>query len=278
MKIQLTVLYLLSTVLLFCQNDLKIKIDYPTYYRTFNKISDLLEQGEFEKVVTKFDSIVVLVKRVPSAHYFKMARISAEQNHCELTKKYLLKSLQNGEEYGKGIRKHKTITGCESIVNELLLQEKTIHDAHFNYIYKAKIDSMLIEDQAVRGNGKFERMGQVDSMNMEMLLRLIEIYGYPSENIIGNKSAFNAYIMLLHMDRDLENKVFGPILNKAYNDGYLWPSGYAWIIDRRRKGGKKTVEPYFYHMPSPNYNSFSEEHKLVIDNRRDSIGLRPKKR
>lgn len=58
----------------------------------------------------------------------------------------------------------------------------------------------------------------------------------------------------------------------------LWPNGYAWIVDRRRSWGEYELEPYYYHMPSQNYSSFSEEQKKIIDMRRDSLGLRPKNR
>ena len=34
---------------------------------------------------------------------------------------------------------------------------------------------------------------------------LIGKYGFPSERLIGSSSAFNAYIMMLHMDKDLDN-------------------------------------------------------------------------
>lgn len=272
----LLILSVLTSGLLFCQPSFS-HIDYPTYYRNMNTINDLLELGEFEKARYKFDSIVVLVKHVPSAHYFKMARISAERNNCELTRKYLLAAFKNGEEYGKGIRKHKVIIGCTTIVNELIAKEKEIHDKYFNYDYKAQIIAMHEEDQSVRTSNEFKTKGKViDSLNMEKMLSLIDKYGYPSEKLIGIRSAFDAFIILLHMDRDTNNKIFGPILNEAYSDGYLWPNGYAWIVDRRRNWGINRLEPYYYHMPSPNYDTFSVEQKKLINIRRDSIGLRPK--
>lgn len=96
----------------------------------------------------------------------------------------------------------------------------------------------------------------VDSLNMQSLLKLINKYGYPSEKIIGKASAFNAYIMLLHMDRDENNIVFKSILDKAYNDGYHWPRGLAWIVDRRRYWEKVTAfKPLIFCLVDYPYNS-----------------------
>ncbi len=137
---------------------------------------------------------------------------------------------------------------------------------------------MHIQDQSIRFSNDFEQMRIGDSVNMEIMLSLIEKYGYPSERLIGHRGAFNAFIILLHMDRDTNNLIFGPTLHQAYSEGNLSLNGYAWIVNRRRSWGEHELEPYYYHMPSQNYAFFSEEQKKIIDIRRDSLGLRPKNR
>lgn len=251
-------------------------ISYPEYYREYNVVSELLNTGELEIAIAKFDSISSCIPHVPSNHYFKIARSCANHYRCDLAADYLRKSLENGQEYGKGIGAYTTIDLCKSEVNEVLKREEEIHRVNFNYNYKNQIDSMFEVDQKARTEYDGDKMREVDSLNMLTLLQGIEEYGYPGESIIGHASAFNAFIMLLHMDRDKNNEILKPILDKAYDSGQLGPRGYAWIIDRRRAWGSEKLEPYYYHMPSEKYDSFSKEQRQEIDRRRDSIGLGPK--
>lgn len=265
---------ILSVVILSCQTDTEIA--YPEYYRNFNKINEYLNSGDIEIAITKFDSLSAKIPHVPSSHFFKIARICSENNLCDLSAKYLKKSLQNGQEYGMGIGTYKTIELCSKEIETVLKMEAQIHKQNFNMKYKSQIDSMFNADQKARTESDYETMKVVDSMNMLTLLNQIEEYGYPGEKLIGHESAFNAFIMLLHMDRDKQNKVFKPILDEAYNNGQLWPRGYAWIVDRRRAWGDEKLEPYYYHMPSKKYDSFNREQINEVNRRRDSIGLGPK--
>lgn len=257
-----------------CQNEKHIS--YPEYYRNFNQINEYLNSGKINLAISTFDSISAKIPHVPSNHLFKMARICAEQNLCESAAKYLKKSLQNGQEYGKGIGTYKTIEGCKLEISEVLKQEAEIHKQYFNFQLKNQIDSMFQADQKARTESDYEAMKIIDSVNMITLLKQIKKYGYPGEKLIGHESAFNAFIMVLHLDRDKNNKIFKPILDKAYNDGQLWPLEYAWIVDRRRAWGDDELEPYYYHMPSKVYDNFNLEQINEINRRRDSIGLEPK--
>lgn len=267
---------IISIVMLITSCPLEQQITYPEYYKAFRQVSAHLDGGEITLALSKFDKIKDRIPHIPSSHLFKIARVCAENNHCELASEYLKLSFENGREYGKGTGAHKTITGCQNQIAAILEQEAAIHDRHFNYEYKLKIDSMFEADQAVRFASDYDEMKIIDSIHMFTLLKQIGEFGYPGEKLIGQSSAFAAFIMLLHMDRDRNNKVFKPILDEAYNAGDLWPSGYAWIVDRRRAWGEESLEPYYYHMPSKNYASFNKEQVDEINRRRDSIGLAPK--
>jgi len=258
-----------------CKNDL-INISYPEFYRGYNKVILMIDNDQLDAAIRSFDSLSSGVPHIPSSTLFRMARACAEEGQCDLAAEYLKRSLINGKEYGKGMGTYKTIVPCPEETAVVLEEEANIHAQYFNYRYKTMIDSMYKADQHARSNESFEVAMAVDSLNMFKLLELIEQYGYPGEKTIGHDSAFNAFIMLLHMDRDKNNKVFRPILEKAYNDGYLWPSGLAWIVDRRRSWSEDRLEPYYYHMPSRIYDQFSKAQKEEINRRRDSIGLEPK--
>jgi hypothetical protein len=259
-----------------CQKPKKEFISYPDYYRHYTKVKFFLDNDQSDKAVVLFDSISVLIPHVPSYHLFNMARSCADNGKCERSARYLKWALENGQEYANGIGAVVTIDACKPQINEIIENENKIHRKHFNYKYKAIIDSMFKKDQEMRINVNYPKMRNIDSLNKKSLLHLIYHYGYPSESIIGEASAFNAFIMLLHMDSDLDNKILKPILYKAYNDGYLSPLGLAWITDRRRCWRENKLEPYYYHMPSENYGSLTKIQIDEINRRRDSIGLQPK--
>lgn len=251
-------------------------IAYPQYYKEYREVRSLINENYFDEGITLFDSISKMIPHVPSHHYLKIAQSSALFKRCDLSSKYLEKALINGLEYGKGMGTNKTIDLCDNEINTILAKEAEIHMSNFNMTYKAIIDSMIVADQEYRSSNFDSKNGNIDSLNMVMLLKCIDKYGYPGERLIGHSSAFNAFIIILHMDRDKNNRIFKPIIDEAYNSGQLWPNGYAWIVDRRRAWGEDDLEPYYYHMPSNIYDDFSVEMKREIDRRRDSIGLSPK--
>ncbi len=173
---------ILSLVLLSCQNEQEIT--YPEYYRNFNKINEYLNSGQLGIAITKFDSLSARIPHVPSSHLFKVARLCSENNLCDLSAKYLKKSIENGKEYGKGIGQYKTIDQCSKEIESVLKMESEIHIRNLNFYYKAQIDSMFQADQKARNESDYETMKVVDSLNMLTLLHQIEKYGYPGEKLI----------------------------------------------------------------------------------------------
>ena len=266
---------ILTTFFTSCKGE-DPNISYPEFYKGYHEINTLINNDQLKVAMVKFDSLSTRVPHVPSSYYFRMARACAEKGKCKQAALYLKESLINGQEYGKGVGLHKTIELCQDEINNVLSTEIEIHKEHFNFEYKALIDSMLVYDQKARNESNYEQVRIVDSLNMNTLLLNIEKYGYPSEMLIGHESAFNAFILILHMDRDKGNKIFGPILWKAYHNGQIWPRGLAWIVDRRRSWSDNRLEPYYYHMPSKKFDDLSFEQLEEINRRRDSIGLKPK--
>ena len=258
-----------------CKNE-DPKMSYPEFYKNFNEIAAFIYNDQIEEAIVKFENIATRIPHVPSSYYFGMARACAEKGKCSQAAKYLEKSLVNGQEYGKGVGMHKTIDLCEDEINNVLIKEEEIHKEHFNFEYKALIDSMIVIDQRAMSESDYERARTVISQNMATLLSNIERYGYPSEMLIGHKSAFSAFILILHSDIDKENEIFSPILWKAFENGQIWPKGLAWIIDRRRVSSEDKLEPYYYHLSSEKYYDLTAEQMEEVNRRRDSIGLKPK--
>ena len=246
---------------------------YPEYYRAYNEIKDQIEVGEIDLAISNFENIFSKVQHIPSNDLFRIARACANNNDCKIAKKYLKVAIENGHEYGKASGQNKTIVNCSNEINQVLKSEADIHGKYFDYEYKELIDSMFKEDQKTRMESDYKKMRIIDSVNMEILLSKIENIGFPSEKLVGHITASRAFIIILHMDRDKNNKVFKPVLDKAYNDGFISPRSYAWIVDRRRAWGEDKLEPFYYQMPSKKFKTFNQNQIDEINKRRDSIGF-----
>jgi hypothetical protein len=243
------------------------QISYPEFYRQYNEIESIIDRNKSKEAIVKFDSLTQYVPFVPSYCYFRM--YNAVNPNCELAAKYLKLALVNGYEFAAGNKE--IMHNCSEIIKTIAQQESTIHASTFNFKYKSAIDSMFIQDQKYRALSDSAKCKSVDSSNMELLLDLINTYGYPSEKIIGSKSAFDAFIILLHMDSDKDNVVFGSIINEAFGKGYIGSKGFSWITDRRRS--VENQDPYYYHFVTQGYDKLSSTQKDEINRRRDSIGL-----
>lgn len=117
----------------------------------------------------------------------------------------------------------------------------------------------------------YDEIIHVDSLNVQTILSIISDFGFPGEELVGSEAYHNAFIILLHFDKDAENSVLGTILDSALMRGQILPEDYAWIIDRRLAWGQGK-SPYFYEMPM-GLEFLTPEQIVEIDQRRAAIGL-----
>jgi hypothetical protein len=168
-----------------------------------------------------------------------------------------------------------------------------------NPFYKSQIDSLNYFDQKVRsrrnthlnrhyhktlkengdqskrrflkGKEAHENWIRTDSSNISTLLRLVDQFGFPSQQEVGWRSHYLAVIMFFHFDRDTNNQILLPILDSALAKKEIEPIWYARIIDRHR---------YLYDYPQLYYtydfcsflNLTKEEQEKVLEEQR-KIGL-----
>lgn len=258
---------------LSCGNSTAEIVAYPEFYRGMHHVKALVNNDQLDEAILVFDSLSARVDHIPAAYLFYMAQNCAGEERCELATHYLTEAFESGHEYNKGVGAYKTIDQCKEEISVVLAKEGDIHARNFNVNYKTTIDAMFEAEQALRMAEDIEGMKVMDSLNMLQMIELIDRHGFPGEKLIGHASAFNAFIILLHMDRDEGNVVFGPLLKEAYNAGQLSPIGYAWIVDRRRHWGPQELEPYYYHMTTKKFESFNHSELAEVNRRRDSIGL-----
>lgn len=241
--------------------------NYPKYYRAYNQTLKLEKAGNFQEAINYFQKAEILVDFVPPDHLIKARKLALDVKNCELAKLYFQKAVNNGFEFYE-------FNFSSEVCPELDNTSVTAigYDTH----YRNAVIEMFEEDQAARIGASSEKpMQEIDSLNIHKLLSLIEKNGYPNPKIIGNRAAGYAFIIMLHFDSDINNKRLKPIIDHAFKKGLIDPSQYAWIIDRRKNWGPDKLDPYYYQLPISKYFDLTEEKIAEIDQRRDSIGLKP---
>lgn len=249
-----------------CQKDSKSY--YPDYYRTYNQVRKLQSEGKWQEAISTFQRAERLVEFVPPDHFIAARNIAIALNDCDLAKSYYQKAVNQGYDFEQFKYSGEK---CAEI------SDQSYEAPEFDTEYRNAILQMIEADQAARTvkGGDARPLHVIDSLNIHQLLSLIDEKGYPNPKIVGHTAAGDAFILLLHFDSDIGNKILKPIIDKAYNDGFIAPSQYAWIIDRRRNWGPEKLDPHYYQLPTHKYFDLSKEEIAEIDNRRDSIGLKP---
>ena len=271
-------------LLMGCSANNKTTNMYNEYYRQYNKVRSLEEEGKIKESLALFEKISNSVNYVHSTHYYDMARVASRVSNCKLAEHYFTKALENGYEYGKileikkrmkedSFKENYGFDNCRKNIRRITENHQLIQGQYLNGQYKKIIEELIQQDKNYRGAENLENLAKIDSMNINKLLELIKTNGYPSDKQVGHKTSYNAYVLMLHFDRDHNNKILKPILDEAYKNGYLGPTGLAWIVDRRRE--TKKVDPYYYFLSSESYKDLPLEKRKIVDYRRDSIGLEP---
>lgn len=139
---------------------------------------------------------------------------------------------------------------------------------------KAKVilkDSTYTREKRKKAKVLVDEWNAINSGNINCLLNLIDKYGFPSKNRVGQKSYNHAMIILVHFDRDTNNKILLPILDKALENKEIEPSYYAWITDRHYAlfGGKQN---YYSHDPCAFLKLPMADRNRILLNRQE-IGL-----
>jgi hypothetical protein len=114
---------------------------------------------------------------------------------------------------------------------------------------------------------------KIDYSNIQTLLQLIELKGFPSVDRVGERAYLNAQLLLLHFDEDTNNRILKPILTKYLKSGEIFPSDYARIIDRHHSRDGKQV---YYEWRPCLYELLSNQEKERVSQARKEIGLKPK--
>ena len=144
-------------------------------------------------------------------------------------------------------------TAVESCVN--CFKNKTCNKTTPDYVSKYKLVK--------------EKM-KADSITASKLLASTKQFGFPNMKLVNKKECAIARTILLNYDCDKKNERLDDLLFKALNEGYISPSFYAQVIDRRNVMNGLT--PEFYE-PITGYEKTIGKDLIIANNKRKTIGL-----
>jgi len=222
--------------------------DYSTYYTLCNEADSLAYKGKKEKALTTLEQAFHAVEYVQGKKYRKAYLLSIE-----------LKAFEKAVEYGKKMVIH---SGEKRMLNNpskpfkksvyyRQLKDSTAsylnsHAQRINHEFKMLIDSLYFIDQyIIRKNTTVKSRYRVntdalpknrydlDALNWQLLHASIQKYGFPSEQLVGQRAYEQACILLIHNLRLKENESYHQefiayVFSGKYdpNDFYFWYEQY----------------------------------------------------
>lgn len=277
---------LLLTILIFALQN--YSQDYISYYNSCNQAEKQIYLEQYDSALISFDNGFQFVKYIHKDYLKKASLCAAKMGDLKTTHKFVVKAIKNGAEIDfynnkdyKRYRKTKLYKTYQDSLTELNKYFLSTLQTDFIKI----IDSLYYVDQKIiRGNhplkGKYdlskieipENKFQLDSNNLVLLLAQIDKYGFPSEKLVGKKSAMHANIILHHNLRQPQNNDLLIDFKKYIFTGEYLPSDYAWTFDQSFWFYEK--EPVYYYGVS-DYNKLTKEEIKKIDSLRYELGLKP---
>lgn len=162
----------------------------------------------------------------------------------------------------------------DSLVEKDQFVRKRKHSKANRYYLKSSNDKRLVNSIRFKKSLVLRNEWlKIDSSNIQTLLQLIELKGFPSVDRVGERAYSNAQLLLLHFDEDTNNRILNPILTKFLETGEIFPSDYARIIDRHHSRDGKQV---YYEWRPCLYELLSNQEKERVSQARKEIGLKPK--
>ncbi len=276
--------------------------DFNNYHSTVSAAERMFKNDSLLQAYAKFDIAFENYKGVINpSHYFKAALCAIKIKEEYKALHYLEKAITNGyeidsnklglivfnnqntkQEYQANIAKWNTtrdVARNTTYEGEIYAYAPTTNktaDAKYNEALtycntcnKTKTCSKTTPDYVSKNKILKERMKR-DSVAAAKLLANINQYGFPNLKIVDKKACEIARTILLNYDADKANERLDGILFKALNDGFISPSFYAQVIDRRNV--KAGLNPEFYE-PITGYEKTITASMAGANNKRKTIGL-----
>lgn len=256
--------------------------DYIEYYNLVNEANRSWYEKEYSQSLKKFQEAFERVEYVHSINFAKAARSAAQLKEYGLAKMYILEAIKRGHPNNivsqKAFKKFKKSDEYRELLL-LINQCQSEADLSINKEYQRKIDSLYYIDQNIlRGNDKVRdfnldrNITYSDSSNFSCLLKLIEQYGFPSEQTIGFHGYRKSWVVIHHSARLSENHYYHPILLEHLKKGEYLPENYCWVVDQGKEIIKEDLVYYHWDV-AKNIDELSVSEKQTINKRRMEVGM-----
>jgi hypothetical protein len=118
------------------------------------------------------------------------------------------------------------------------------------------------------------RMQAIDAANTERMKAIVNQYGWPGPDLVGQDGSSAAILLVQHASLDFQKRML-PLVEKAYRSGDLSGQDYALLLDKVRVGEGK---PQVYGTQVKEWNGQEPvlrpiEDEANVDKRRAEVGL-----
>lgn len=177
-------------------------------------------------------------------------------------------------------------TELYSFAKDEILSRKKKYGININLTEELKI--MLKDDQSLRkssdlikdANEKinlWQKIHELDSINLAKIERIFNKYGYPGKSMVGESLSSVGFLIIQHSNLNYQEKYFSLIEKAAYSNE-IPKSNLALLIDRiKMYRGEKQV--YGSQITDPDGDGKWEFHPIEdefnVNNRRSEMGMSP---
>ncbi len=281
MRLILFILLLSSKLL--AQN----KDDYIKYYNLCNRANFYFNQKDHLTALNKYDSAFKLVHYAHVSHFLNASVNALKAQNKKAATNYLRRALLNGIPTSELSNRNFTELSDFKAFKQLKDSADILHNKYLKRIntkYAKQCDSLFYIDQVVIRNIKTaeplyktdmyvyaNERPKYDSINFQFILKLIDKYGFPSEEKVGPQ-AYNAIkIVIHHSARMPVNKDKLALFKTALFNGEYLPIDYCWMYDQYLMNSNE--KPLFYFRVGDS-SKLTEEEKNKVDQNRKKYGLK----
>ncbi len=268
---------------LFAQN----KDGYIKYYDLCNRANFYFNQKDHSSAFTRYDSAFKWVHYVHVSNLLNASVNALKVQNKKAATNYLRQALLNGISARELSNKNFTELSDFKAFKQLKDSADILHNKYLkriNTTYAKQCDSLFYIDQVVIRNIKTaeplyktdiyvyaNERPKYDSINFQFLIKLIDKYGFPSEEKVGPQ-AYNAIkIVIHHSARMPANKDKLELFKIALFNGEYLPIDYCWMYDQYLINSNQ--KPAFYFQVGDSYK-LTEEEKNKVDQNRKKYGLK----
>ena len=260
--------------------------EYLTYYERCNAADEQIYLKNYAVALEKFELAFKDVSYVHNEQYVKASKCAILIQRYDKAYTYICQLRKQGDSNRfldkKMFKSFKKSDWYQKYKDNVLSYDK-IFQASIHQKYAYLIDSLHYIDQyIIRKNKKYkgkyiipkekipENVWDLDQSNIEILVKLIQEYGFPSEQLVGVHRYKQAVVILLHNLRLHPNEKYHEIALNAVKTGEYLPENYLLMYEQYSNNNGIT---YYTTWDK----DLSAKNLARLESNRKQIGLKPLK-